>query len=119
MNDIDQTIGRLAGIYESAVYSKDVESFMAMYLSDVRISDLWDVWSYDGAAAWRRSVEAWFGSLGSERVIVEVAIVRTHATRELAVVEGSFTYRAVSAAGEALRSMRNRLTWVLKPAGGE
>ncbi len=119
MEDFGQAITRVIGTYKAAVYSRDVESFLGIYAPDVRVCDLWGERSYDGLIAWRRSVEGWFGSLGTEHVVVEVEVVRTHATRELAAVEAVFVYRAVSAGGEALRAMQNRLTWVLKPTGGE
>ena len=37
----------------TAVRAKDVASFVALYANDVRVFDMWECWSYDGAEAWR------------------------------------------------------------------
>jgi ketosteroid isomerase-like protein len=62
-------------------------------------------------------VEGWFTSLGTERVKVKWDDVQTGAGRELAMVSAIVTYAGVSAEGEELRAMQNRLTWVLEPRG--
>lgn len=48
-----------------------------------------------------------------ETVQVDVADVRTDERSDLARLSAVVTYTAVSEKGAALRSMQNRLTWVL------
>ena len=117
MNDTEKSIARVLGSYESAVYSKDVEAFMSLYDPGVRVFDTWGVWSHEGAAAWQRAIEGWFASLGTERVKVTFEAVQTAGARELATVSAIVTYAGVSARGEKLRAMQNRITWVLRTTG--
>ena len=114
MDETEKSIARILGSYESAVYSKDVEAFMRLYDPSVRVFDAWGVWSYEGAAAWQRAIEGWFTSLGSERVKVRFEDVRTSGGRELAMVSAIVTYAGLSAQGDPLRVMQNRITWVLR-----
>jgi len=83
----------------------------------VRVFDAWGVWSYEGAAAWQVAVEGWFTSLGTERVKVEFADVQSVVGGDFASVSAFVTYAGMSAQGEQLRSMENRLTWVLRMRG--
>jgi uncharacterized protein (TIGR02246 family) len=106
--------------YAAAVRAKDVEGFLALYADDVRTFDLWTEWSYDGKDALRAMVEEWFGSLGDDEVAVEWDDVRRQAGDDVAALSAFLTFRGLSASGEELRSMNNRLTWILrKDAGGE
>lgn len=114
MNDSEKSITRVLESYESAVFAKDVDAFMRLYDPSVRVFDAWGVWSYEGSAAWQRAVEGWFTSLGSEKVKVRFEEVQTSPGRELAVVSAIVTYAGVSATGEQLRAMQNRITWVLR-----
>ncbi len=104
--------------YKSAVYAKDVDGFVALYDADVRIFDMWGQWLYDGVEAWRGMVEDWFGSLGAERVVVEMDDVQIVMADDLAVIHSFITYKGVSAEGQELRAMQNRLTNVLKQKDG-
>jgi uncharacterized protein (TIGR02246 family) len=106
--------------YAAAVRAKDVDAFVGLYADDVRTFDLWSVWSYDGKDALRGTVAEWFGSLPDDEV-VEVGFdeVRTQVGEEIAALSAFTTFRAVSREGEELRSMNNRLTWILrKDTGG-
>jgi uncharacterized protein (TIGR02246 family) len=105
--------------YAAAARAKDVEAFLALYADDVRSFDLWERWSYDGKDELRRMVEQWFGSLGDETVAVEFDEVRTQIGADVAAVSAFTTFRGISAAGEELRSMNNRLTWVLRKEGDD
>lgn len=101
--------------YAAAVRAKDVEAFLSLYDDDVRTFDLWSVWSYDGKDALRRMVEEWFGSSQTADVVaVEFDEVRSEPGDDVAAVSAFTTYRGLSAEGEELRSMNNRLTWVLR-----
>jgi ketosteroid isomerase-like protein len=117
VNDTEKSITRVLESYESAVISKDVEAFMRLYDPGVRVFDAWGVWAYEGSAAWRKAIEGWFTSLGTERVKVSFDEVQTSAGRELAMVSAIVTYAGVSAQGQQLRALQNRITWVLRASG--
>lgn len=65
-----QEITGVLDAYAAAVLAKDADALVGLYANDVRVFDLWGQWAYDGATAWRRPVEEWFGSLGDERIVV-------------------------------------------------
>nr|WP_316642493.1 nuclear transport factor 2 family protein [uncultured Roseateles sp.] len=117
MSELDKDLARVLGVYESAVFKKDVEAFMRLYDPDVRVFDAWGVWSYEGAEAWRRAVEGWFTSLGTERVKVSFAEVQASVGKDMASVSAIVTYAGLSAEGQSLRTMQNRITWVLRTIG--
>ena len=117
MSDIDKATARVLEIYKSAVLAKDVDAFMRLYDPGVRVFDAWGVWSYEGAAAWQVAVEGWFTSLGTEKVKVTFDDVQTSEGRDFIVISAIATYAAISAQGEALRAMQNRVTWALKTIG--
>ena len=101
--------------YAAAVRAKDVDAFVGLYADDVRTFDLWSEWSYDGKAAFRAMVAEWFGSLPDDEVVaVRFDDVRSQAGSDVAAVSAFTTFAAVSPNGEELRSMNNRLTWVLQ-----
>ena len=117
MSDPEKEVQRIVGSYAAAVLARDVEAVMRLYHPNVRVFDAWGVWLYDGAPAWRVAVEGWLASLGNERVKVSFSEVQTTAEQSMAVVTAVVTYAAESALGEALRSMQNRITWVLRESG--
>ena len=55
--------------------------------------------------------------LGSERVKVRFAEVQIAGDQALATVSAIVTYAAESVDGEPLRSMQNRISWVLRESG--
>jgi uncharacterized protein (TIGR02246 family) len=103
--------------YAAALRAKDLDAFVDLYADDARTFDLWSEWSYDGKDALRGMVTEWFGSLGDDLVAVEWDEVRTEAGEEVAALSAFLTFRGLSADGEELRSMNNRLTWVLRKDG--
>jgi len=117
VSEFEKPITLVIETYKSAIYKKEVETLMHLYDPGVRVFDTWGVWSYEGAAAWQRAVEGWFTSLGNERVKVSFDDVRTSAGRDFAIVSAIVTYAAVSAQGEPLRALQNRLSWGLKTSG--
>jgi ketosteroid isomerase-like protein len=117
MTDIDKDIARVMAGYQAAVHAKDAEAFARLYDAKVRVFDTWGVWSYDDLPAWRSAVEAWFVSLGTEKVKVSFDEVQVSGTASLAVFSAMVTYAGVSAQGELLRSLQNRLTWALRTSG--
>jgi ketosteroid isomerase-like protein len=119
MNQPDNPILQVLDAYKAAVFAKDVDSFVALYDQDVLAFDMWGVWSYNGMAAWRKMTAGWFGSLGTERVIVDFSNAQTVVAADLAVVHAFVTYTAVSADGATLRSLDNRLTATLRQKGDQ
>ena len=103
--------------YAAAAYEKNVDAFVALYADDVHVFDLWGEWELRGIAAWRAMAADWFGSLGDERVIVTAAAVESSGSDDLVAGHALLTYTAMSAAGERLRSLDNRITLVLKKSG--
>jgi|SRR5579864_9550831 len=119
MNDPDEPVRRMMEAYRAAVLAKDVDGFVNLYDRGARIFDLWGKWAYNGVEEWRKAVSDWFGSLGTERVVVEFDEVKAVVAGGLAFVHTLVTYRGQSAEGQALRAMVNRLTWALaKPDDG-
>ncbi len=101
--------------YAAAVGAKDVDAFVDLYADDVRTFDLWSVWAYDGKPAFREMVREWFGSLPEDEVVeVEFDEIRAQSGDDVGGVSAYTTFRAVSPDGKELRSMNNRLTWVLR-----
>jgi ketosteroid isomerase-like protein len=117
MTDPERPIIALIDGYRAAILAKDVAAFMALYDPQVRIFDTWALAPYD-AAGWRAMAEGWFSSLGGETVAVRVEDVRTCLGLDLMLISARVTYAGMSAAGQELRSMQNRLSWVLRPADG-
>jgi uncharacterized protein (TIGR02246 family) len=101
--------------YAAAVRARDADAFLNLYADDVRSFDLWERWSYDGKDALLAMVAEWFGSLPADEV-VEVSFddVRTQTGEDVAAVSAFTTFAALTPTGEKLRSMNNRLTWVLR-----
>jgi ketosteroid isomerase-like protein len=106
MTEIEQMLER----YASAVRAKDVDAFCALYADDVVLFDMWETWEIRGLDAWRANVEEWFGSLGDESVAVSFDELETRARTAHMVVR----YAGLSAAGDELRAMWNRMTWVVE-----
>ena len=117
MSDVEKQVQRVLETYKSAVLAKNVETFMHLYAPDVRVFDMWGTWSYDGAAAWRVAVERGFSSLASETCKVTFNDVQIVSESGLAAVSAFVTYAGFSAEGQALRSMQNRISWVLRVSG--
>ncbi len=118
MSDLEQSVRQICAAYSAAVYAKDVGAFVALYDPEVHVFDMWGEWSYDGLGAWRGMVIAWFGSLGDERVKVEMEGIETLAGDDIGVAYGFITYKGLSAQGKELRAMQNRFTWVLRRRDG-
>ncbi|MGH8079629.1 MAG: YybH family protein [Lysobacter sp.] len=96
--------------YAAAVLAKDVEAFVALYDADVHIFDMWGDWSMRGIEPWRAMARDWFGSLGDERVVVEIDQAQAHVGEDMIVGHAFLRYTAYAASGERLRSLDNRIT---------
>ena len=111
-----ESIEKMLESYRAAAYAKDVDAFVALFSEDVRVFDMWGRWSYDGTGEWRGMVTDWFGSLGDERVAVEFDDVQIITGEGVAAAHAFVTFKGLSADGQELRAMNNRLSWVLRKA---
>lgn len=114
----EDDVQALLTVYSEAAYAQDVDAFMALYAPDVRVFDLWGSWEMAGAAAWGSSIAGWFGSLGDERVVAEFDDIAVAVDGDLGTLSALVAYSAESAAGNRVRQMTNRLTWVLARTEG-
>ena len=103
--------------YSAAAYEKNVNAFVSLYSDDVHVFDMWNQWELRGIDAWRAMAEGWFGSLGTERVVVTVSDVASTVGTDLALGHATLTYAAFSTEGTELRSLDNRLTIALRRTG--
>lgn len=117
MRNIKRSTLQIIDAYKAAVFEKNVNKFISLYSKDAWVFDAWGVWSYDNLESWRKMVADWFTSLGNERVKVSFDEVRTIDEQRLTIVTSIVTYTGYSAEGKNLRSLQNRLTWMLKPEG--
>lgn len=117
MSNIDIQVQRVLETYKSAVATKNVEKLMALYVPDVRVFDTWGTWSYEGAESWQVAVEGWFSSLAAESCKVTFNDLQISGDAGLAVMSAIVTYAGISVGGQELRSMQNRITWVLRMGG--
>jgi ketosteroid isomerase-like protein len=109
---------RLLALYQSAVLAKDTEAFLALYEPDLHVFDMWGIWSLRGIGSWRAMADDWFSSLGTEKVVVTADEVESTTAGELAIGHAILTFTAISAEGERVRSLTNRLTMGLRLVGG-
>jgi ketosteroid isomerase-like protein len=117
MPEIDKLVDRVLDSYKKAVFDKNIVAFIRLYDPKVRVFDAWGTWSYEGAPAWQSAVEAWFTSLGAERVKVSFEDVHAVGDADLALATATVTYAALTTDGTHLRSMQNRMSWGLKTSG--
>ncbi|OOG51106.1 nuclear transport factor 2 family protein [Rhodanobacter sp. C01] len=117
MSDTEKMVLRALETYKSAVLVKEVDAFMHLYDSDVRVFDTWGVWTYEGAAAWRVAIEGWFSSLQDEKCRVAFDDVKIIDSPGFAAMSAVATYTGISAQGQDIHSMQNRISWVLKTSG--
>jgi uncharacterized protein (TIGR02246 family) len=118
MADEETTVTRAMAAYAAAVNARDVDAFVRIYDDNVHVFDTWGQWDYVGIEAWREMVTQWFGSLGDERVEVEFTDVCSVVGDELAFGHAAVTFAAISAQGNRLRAMTNRLSVGLEKRGG-
>jgi ketosteroid isomerase-like protein len=109
-----ELIEQMLKVYADAVYTKDVDSYIGLYDEETRVFDLWGRWLYSGSAEWRKPAQEWFGSLGSDRSSPEFHDVQIEVGDGVAAMHAFITYKGLSADGKELRSMDNRITWVLR-----
>ena len=104
--------------YRAAVLAKDIEAFLALYDTEVHVFDLWGAWSLHGLEAWRGMAVEWFASVGEEWIVVDIDQARSTCSGELAIGHAFLTYTAISADGQELRSLDNRITAAMRKVDG-
>jgi len=114
VSEIEASVARVIEGYKASVAARDIDAFMRLYDPGARVFDAWGVWSYEGVPAWQVAVEGWFASHPTDRFTVTFEDVRSVSSPSFASVSAVVTYAVVSAQGEQLTSMQNRLSWVLK-----
>lgn len=117
MTEIEPALAKVVAAYEAAVAARDIQAFMRLYDPAVQVFDTWGVWSYEGASAWQVAVEGWFAAHPNDRLKASFEDIRSTSTPALATLSAIVTYAVVSAQGEPVHTMQNRLTWVLKTRG--
>jgi len=113
-------IAALPRAYAEAVSAKDPARLAALYERDVRVFDTWGRTPFDGLAAWRANLDEWLNSLSDdESVQVSFSDVQISSREAMGCLHALVTYAALSRTGETMRSMQNRLSWVVaKSASG-
>ena len=117
VNDVEKLLLNVLDTYKDAVLVKDAKRFISLYAPDVRVFDMWGTWSYEDSKAWLIAVESWFSSLGNDSVRVTFEDVKTVVEQGIAAMSAIVTYIGVSAEGQEIRAMQNRISWVLKISG--
>jgi uncharacterized protein (TIGR02246 family) len=100
--------------YVAAVHAKDADAFAELYAEDARNFDMWGRFSYEGRDAVRAMAQEWFASVGTDEIRVEFQEVREVPGDDVAVMNAFIRFSGISAEGEELRSMTNRVTWGLR-----
>ena len=117
MKDSASPFQQMLDQYQAAVLAKDVAAFAALYDDEIEVFDMWGSWTLSGIEAWRAMATGWFASLGTETVVVTAEDVHCMQSGDLAVGHALLGFTAISAAGERLRSMNNRITVSMKRSG--
>jgi ketosteroid isomerase-like protein len=107
----------LLATFSDAVWRKDVTACLELYDERVLVFDMWQEWSYHGLAAWGMMVGGWFAGLGSDRDRVTFRDTYIETAGDMGYVTAIARFAAVSEAGEELRFLDNRLSWVLRRVG--
>ncbi len=100
--------------YKNAVFQKDVEAFASIFDENVCVFDMWEKWSYNGLADWKKMAKDWFGSLGKNRDLITFSNIQIQSTDEMAVASAFVRFTAISEEGKELRYLENRLTWLAR-----
>ena len=104
--------------YANAVYTKDVESFISIYDTNVCVYDTWKEWTSIGTGKLRDMAAEWFDSLGNEKVKVEFLEVNVLESADQTVWIGEVKFFGLNEDDQVLRSISNRWTWVIKNNNG-
>ncbi|RYZ92788.1 MAG: DUF4440 domain-containing protein [Proteobacteria bacterium] len=97
-------------VYAEAVRAADVEGYTQLYDSRVRIFDRWNDWQAKGQNSCREQATEWFGSLGSERVLVTFSDVEITEAKDLAILTAIVRYESHDSDNHVLRFLDERIT---------
>jgi ketosteroid isomerase-like protein len=98
MADLDSSVARILAAYSAAVDARNVDALMRLY--DPKVA-----------------VEGWFTTLATEPMKARFEEVQTSGSSDHAAVTAFVHYASFSTTGEPLRSMHNRISWVLRTSG--
>ena len=113
VTDFEKSVMQVIRAYSSAVYERDIEAFISLYDPNVRIYDAWDIWEY--RAPRNGGADRSLANISRHRELtVTFDDVQTSGSLAFAVVSAMVTYERVSAQGEQLGAIQNRITWVLR-----
>jgi ketosteroid isomerase-like protein len=118
MSSLSDPVRNALHQYAKAVHEKDVAAFIALYDDDLHVFDMWNNWELRGIDAWRRMAEGWFGSLGTERVVVTAEDLVATASADFALGHATLTFTALSVEDKPLRSLDNRVTLAMRRTDG-
>ena len=109
-------IVNLLDLYKSSVFERDFEKHINIYDTDIKSYDIWDKWSHDGIDAWRDMTRGWFEALKNQNIRdkVDFSDVKIVENDSLGFLSATVTFTAVDKEGSELKSLQNRLTWVLE-----
>jgi ketosteroid isomerase-like protein len=97
-------------IYQDAAWHKDTTAMINLYDEQVVIFDMWDKGYCLSSSEWIKIIEEWLGSLGEEKVKVEFDMIKINQSEAVGFATALIQYKAISAEGAVLRSMKNRIT---------
>lgn len=96
--------------YKHAAQTRDKEAMMALYRRDTELFDMWNAYHLRGIDNIRSMVNQWFDSIGDERLEVDFSEVQLKQDHNIAFAYAFVHFRAMDAAGNVLRQMKNRMT---------
>lgn len=96
--------------YKECAWEKDLGGMAELYADDISVFDLWETPQASGITEWKNTIGNWFSTLGADRDRVDFSEIEITQEGGLAVARAYVRYAAVSASGEELRHMKNRIT---------
>jgi ketosteroid isomerase-like protein len=101
-------------LYTKAVRNSNVDEFVKLFEEDVRIFDMWDEWSANGANSCRQMATEWFSSLGKEHVQVSFFDIEISESPTIAFLTGFVRFSGHAEDGKQLRFLDERMTIILR-----
>lgn len=96
--------------YKQAAWEKDFQTMTSLYDKEIVIFDMWDDGFLTDFETWAKIIKEWLGSLGDERVQVDFENVKIQESGDTGFAHALIGFKAISADGEVLRSMKNRIS---------
>lgn len=117
MNDQHNPASDILDAYATAVATRDVDTFIALYDEDSHRFDTWDQFEQTGNAGWREIVTDWFGSHPDEVFETRFDDVHTTVGDTIAFVRAVMTF-SVLENGKPTHQQVNRFTAGLERKDG-